>query len=296
MNLVSFFVFLLLLEVSLSRTSNNQTKLGFIFVLTSQREHGKMQHPEIWGNFFNGSHSRSHFVSAVVNWPYREPIPSFIDEALGHETDYGGLRYLESIMESAELLFRKHQADAVIVLSGSCLPIRRFFELYNYLNPILQRNASVLPEKPANSSRLHLFRFTRISGTKIPRDEWYVHQAQGYCMHRSLFEFVYENWKGLSSKISNVPSADEHYLTFLLRFYARHENPSMSSLAKKMLSSLVRESLMYDEWKNVRGSSPIMWSTDLPSDLVNKLRGQNFFFMRKVLSTCKIDRKFLDYP
>lgn len=263
-------------------------RLGFIFILTSQRENGGLQQPVIWERFFNTSQDRSQFVAAVVNWPFGVPLPSYVDISIGHETDYGGPRYVETVLSTANLLIHQYNVTGVLVLSGSCLPLQSFPKLFHHVSPVLINRGSILPERSTNATN-HMLRYRQLKRPRIELSEFKVHQAQGYCLHHSIFQVLIENWGRFKSQIKGVSSLDEHYISLIFRMMIMDNQSSKEvSLAKEILQSFVKKSLMFDQWGKERNERPKTWDKEISNDLFQRLRRNNFFFMRKVASTCNV--------
>lgn len=106
----------------------NEIKIGFIFILTAQRKFGSIQQLAVWKEYFQNV-PKSRYAVMVVNWPFGEVTPSFVDVVTGHETDYGGVRYIECFLDASQQLIKLYNVSGVIPLSGSCFPIRPFSEL-----------------------------------------------------------------------------------------------------------------------------------------------------------------------
>jgi acyl-CoA thioesterase FadM len=282
----------LLLVVYMTTCYAAPIKLGFVYVLTTQTESGGMQKPLHWEKFFNGSSSRNNYASILVNWPFKVPLPNFASETMGHETDYGGIRYIETYLTAAEILINKYNVDGVMLLSGSCLPIRSFNQLHNYLTPILSDQRSVLPEEITNNTG-HLKRFQRLKTSKVPMKQWRIHQAQGYCLHKSLIQFMLSRWTEYRKEIADQRFFDEHYVTYFLHSLANNESDRDYLKATNFIKTLVLNGMMYDDWSQTKGGThPTVWRDSLTQELIDKIRKQpNYFFMRKVASSCKIPFK-----
>jgi hypothetical protein len=348
--------FSLLFVISCSRKLSS--KIGFVFILSNQREYGQLQQISIWNDYFLSSSNpyHEHYVVAVINWEFQKPLPSFVNVFLGHETDYGGIHYIETILSTSQHLIDKHNVSAVIVLSGSCLPLRSFKSFYEYVAPIVEKGKSLLPEResksPNHHKRYRMINITHPSSTgssgsssssslslpKLSQKEFLVHQAQGYCLSSQLLSLLLRNWKFFRLSLSSVPYVDEHYVSYILRSLSKlsitssissssngSSSSSLSTLSSdhqadsaglspitSTLSSVLQEdkreaqrqlkdklirgkSLMYDDWsQKIAGhSSPKIWKTSLSFEEIQKYRKEGYYFIRKVIASCQVDKDIL---
>eukprot|EP01040_Poterioochromonas_malhamensis_P008698 gene8698-9417_t len=244
----------------------------------------------VWKQYFENV-PKSRYAVMAVNWPFGEELPSFIDVAIGHETDYGRVRYVECFLDASQQLIKLYNVSGVIPLSGSCLPVRPFSDLYQKLSPILALKQSIVGEKRSYSPG-HLTRFTVVNNSRIEEHEWWFHRAQGYCLHQSLVGLIIKRWKEIAEDTKAVGSLDEHYISYFLRSFD-HENTSFGLLVKESLNSLRRLNLMYLEWPKGQAKT---WSHHLAMQEVKEILGNNSncLFMRKVLHTCKIDPRIIE--
>jgi hypothetical protein len=241
---------------SISPLSSSSVKIGFVFILTNQREYGQIQQLSIWNDYFLSSSDlyKDRFVVVVVNWAFQKPLPSFVNVSLGHETDYGGIHYVETVLSSSQLLIEKHNVSGVIVLSGSCLPLRSFKSFYEYVAPILEKRQSLLPERetkaPNHHKRYRMLNITTPSSSssssfvvpslslpKLSQKDFLVHQAQGYCLHIRLLSLLIRNWMVFRFSLSSVPYVDEHYVSYIVRSLSKLSLSSISSFFSSLSSS-----------------------------------------------------------
>lgn len=249
-----------------------------------------MQQLAVWKEYFQNV-PKSRYAVMVVNWPFGEVTPSFVDVVTGHETDYGGVRYIECFLDASQQLIKLYNVSGVIPLSGSCFPIRPFSELYQKVSPMLALNQSILPEKKSNNSG-HIARFDAVTHPRIQQHEWWFHRAQGYCLHQSLVGLIAKRWKEVAADTKSVVSLDEHYISYFFRSFD-HENSSFGLLVNQSLNSLQRINMMYMEWSM---GLPKSWSDHLTMEDIKKARedSSTWFFMRKVLQTSKIDPQIIE--
>lgn len=267
----------------------NEIKIGFVFILTTQRKFGSFQQLTAWKEYFEKV-PKSRYAVIAINWPFGEEVPSFIDVVIGHETDYGRVQYIESFLDASQRLIKLSNVSGVIPLSGSCFPVRPFSDLYQKVSPILALKQSILGEVKSTKG-VHNSRYYAVTRSRVELHDWWFHRAQGYCLHQSLVGLILQRWKKVAAETKGVMSLDEHFVSYFLRSFD-HENSSFGLLVNESLNSLQRMDMMYLEWPAGVAKA---WSDRLAMAEVKKIRenNTNYFFMRKVLETCKIDPQII---
>lgn len=279
---------LFLISLSLEIKGKKDVRIGFIFILTAQRPNRSIQQPLIWEKYFLANDvSRQSYVTAVVNWHFLKSLPKFVNVTVGHETDYGRILYIETILETSYRLIYRYNVTGIIILSGSCLPIQPFNHFYSHIQPILARGSSILPERSL-TSKSHTLRYHEITKPQIPINEWRVHQAQGYCLHQRVIRLLIREWRRFRDHLAPVHYLDEHYLSYMLHTLVRENNPE----AIEIVNSLVRNSTMYDKW-NEGAAKPYTWRGNLTRAEVEGYREKGKYFMRKVSSTCSVEESVI---
>lgn len=281
---------LLILSTVILFIHASEIKIGFVFVLTTQRKFGGFQQVLLWSKYFEKV-PKSQYACIVVNWPLGEELPSFVDTVHGHETDYGGVQYIESFLTGAQILIRNYQATGAILLSGACLPFRPFTHFYWAVHSRLSERQSILCEFPIKTAHHHA-RFASLAKPRIHRNEWVTHLGQGYLLHESLISLMIKRWKEFSSELRNVSSIDEHYVSYFLRAFDHDTTHSDSIIAKYSLDYLQSMCLLHTEWNKGVVKT---WSDHLTIESIKKLREEKegTFFIRKILHSCKVDEEVI---
>lgn len=251
-------------------------KIAFLFIVKD-----RINRVDLWKKYFQGYEDlyMCYIISKSNAIEYE--IPNTINISDKYNSDYGGVKYVKSILFMLKEAIANKKNYKFIIFTESCIPITNFNNLYNYLtkdnSSFINMTYVVDTEWKAAANR-----YNQLSRRDIQRSDWYGHNAQGIVFNRKLAKFLIST-KSRLSNVTNVYNIDEHYYAYVI-------------IANKMKFDdfdIVLTSPLFVNWKDKSESKnhrpyPKTYLT-IDKELIKTLRNNNYFFMRKVANETNID-------
>lgn len=289
-------------------------KLVFMFIV---RE-GLLQ-PRLWEAFFGDADpDRYDCYYLSIKGPIKgcpEPdIANLVPISPAEEPRYAHVSYVEAVLTMLARGMEDPRAYKFILLSESCIPLVSFDTLYDrvmgdemsYLYHFRMdgeeeegvaaqaREGYPDAQSAARPGKVELFahffgpntvywvdrRYAEIRDTTgLRRERFHKYPAQGVCFQRAFAEFLLATREDLEN-FTGVRSIEEFYYLCPLNKrgipFERHVR---------------RENLMSFSWWGCRPKE----YTELTPALVDRMRGWDYCFMRKVAARCVIDEPLIDH-
>lgn len=265
-----------------------EVKIGFIFMFFKQKGNSILQQPEVWEKFFADAKNRA--VVAFVNYQGAN-LPKFVDAYFTKPKALipNGVGYVQTFLKVSKYMIDEYEASGIVLLSGAAVPIRCFDNIYGRISPHLKKGSSIIPEYISTDPE-HVKRYYQVNKPVVTIDAWGIHPSTGYCVASNLITLALNMWDKVAREMRGVERFDEHYLSYLIRS-ALNPDSGHSRSGLRIYQEMDKRSLLYIEWgkKNPDGSLPYVWTQKLGQEEVDVLRNNEYFFVRDISNTCKVD-------
>lgn len=274
-------------------------KIAFLFLT-----YNNLKRPDIWNNFFAIDTKLANKTQSIDNTSVysnkftiynhakekdkvtdlllsRRHIPEHIDTCWG----------CFSTVEANILMMKEALKDPLnkkfILVSDSCSPIVSFKKLYKEL---FKDDKNIINFLKNNNTPE---RYDQIIDPTFPKSEFTKHCAQGLIINRTYAELLINSLNEYKDKWKNMTCVDEHYFGNLLRELDLNFNENTN-----------KKNITFDLWQLDKINSKNLDNDDIKSDhyvnlkkisnkAIDKLRGYNFMFIRKIDKDTEIDVEYI---
>ena len=291
----------------------NSQRLVFLFIVRED-----LVQKRLWEEFFQDADpERYECLYYSISGDSHPNIENLVGFPNTLNPQYGHFSYVQVVLMLLAYGVRNPRNYKFILLSESCIPLTSFQTVFNqvmsddksYLyhfqvgtgeereitdyTPMEYPDEETSRDPELSSMFWYFFGPTSIGSTSfrydqitdrngIDRRKFHKFLAQGICFQRAFVEFLIET-KGDLDSYQNVQFIEEHYYLCPLN---KRKIPFSSYILKKCLMAVTWEGCRPKQYTS---------STPVTQELVDRMRGWEFCFMRKVDGSCPMNDYLISY-
>jgi len=249
------------------------TKIAFLFL--TQKE---FTQEKLWNNYFYGIDKEkfSIYIHSKPEFIHNKFSDNQIDSI---QTEWGKF----SIVEAQQKLINESLNDEnnthFIFISESTIPICGFNDFYDYLDNL--KNISIFESEKCRIEN-HCNRFHSINNVFCWEKRLWYTNPQWVLFNREHSNYLKDEFGIIKTIFESSQTPDEHcYSTYLHNKFKLND------------SNYLNKSLTFVDWSGHNGTYPSSYNShEITSDLVNNLKNQGYFFMRKIIDYSPIEIKY----
>ena len=264
-----------------SYDENSPKKIAFCFLI-----YDKINHEELWYNWFKNVDKNKYDI--YIHYKENKPLKYFDKYKLSNNisTKYADV----SLIHAHNLLFKEAFNDnnyKVISLSGSCIPVKSFDHVYNYLTRDNYGHFNVASKK---------YLFPRCNILLKRYDKEHINKSsEWFILNRNIIEHINKISKNeIDEMYSDIYAPEEHFYITLV--YANNLQDSIK------IDNNLSYSTTFTGWPDMtdykKFSTSILKKNEpneyikIGDDELQYLVNSSSLFARKFTSECNLDKLY----